>query len=108
MDEKIKNAVLVVKATADNAKAVSRKSIKHLEESRDPLEADPVSFMYLERVQELELLSARIDAVRSRLQGITKVVSIFLDLASGIALQNLAKESREGERGDAKAKRKHA
>lgn len=95
LDEKIKNAALVVKATADNAKAqlASYRSIKHLEESRDPFETDPVSFMYLEQLRELELLSTRIDALRSRLQGITKVVSIFLDLANGIALQNLAKES---------------
>jgi Mg2+ and Co2+ transporter CorA len=95
LDEKISNAALVIKATADNAKAqlASYKSVKHLEESHDPFEADPVSFMYLEQLRELELLSTRIDALRSRLQGITKVVSIFLDLGSGIALQNLAKES---------------
>jgi hypothetical protein len=95
LDEKISNAALVIKATADNAKAqlASYKSVKHLEESHGPFEADPVSFMYLEQLTELELLSTRIDALRSRLQGITKVVSIFLDLGSGIALQNLAKES---------------
>jgi Mg2+ and Co2+ transporter CorA len=95
LDEKISNAALVIKTTADNVKAqlASYKSIKHLEESRDPFEADPVSFMYLEQLRELELLSTRIDALRSRLQGITNVVSIFLDLGSGIALQNLAKES---------------
>jgi hypothetical protein len=95
LDEKISNAALVIKATADNVKAqlASYKSITHLEESRDPFEADPVSFMYLAQLRELELLSTRIDELRPSLQGIANVVSIFLDLGSGIALQNPAKES---------------
>jgi Mg2+ and Co2+ transporter CorA len=95
LEEKISNAALVIKSTADSAKAqlASYRSINRREDHRNLPEDDPISFMYLEQLRELELLSTRTDALRSRLQGITNMVSIFLDLNNGISLQNLAKES---------------
>ena len=43
---------------------------------------------------QLKAASLRLEHLRSRLQGITSLVSSFLDLSNGFALQELAKESR--------------
>jgi hypothetical protein len=51
------------------------------------------NFIIEEQLRELEQISGRIDALRAELQSITSLVSSFLDLSNGFALQELAKES---------------
>jgi Mg2+ and Co2+ transporter CorA len=54
---------------------------------------DLTYFCFSEQLRDLDQIAERIAALQSELQGITALVSSFLDLSSGLALQNLAKES---------------
>lgn len=100
LDDKMLNATLAIQSTADNVRSQLEffKSFSSSNGSPAPTNHDTISSMFLEQSRELELLSSRVDALRSRLRGITSLVSSFLDLSNGFALQGLAKESgRENE-----------
>jgi hypothetical protein len=97
LDDKLQNAAIAIKSTMENVKA-------HLDCHRSVQEAAPkdeeptgtfVVSSFMEQLQELDMLTMRVEALRVRLQGITSLVSSFLELNNGFALQSLAKESRK-------------
>ncbi len=95
LDDKLLNAALVIKSTTDDLTSqfdyYTSFGISH--RHSEPDEHTSTTFLISEQLKELRLLSLRIESLRSRLQGITNLVSSFLDLSSGFALQDLAKES---------------
>ena len=95
LDDKLLDASLAIKSTSDNVKSLlgSYKSIRGTQSEQVTPAYRLVTALCFEQLQELDLLSTRVDALRSRLKGITNLVSSFLDLSSGFALQDLAKES---------------
>jgi hypothetical protein len=99
LDRALLTASIVVRSTADNVRTLSEFH-DHVQtfENRDASIGDMCSFTFKEQLRELDHISSRIDALRAELQGITELVASFLDLSSGLALQELAKESsRENE-----------
>jgi hypothetical protein len=97
LDDKLQNTATVIKSTIENVKA-------HLDchgsvqEGAPKDEEPPRPFVipsFMEQLHELHMLTVRVDALRTRLQGITSLVSSFLELNNGFALQSLAKESRK-------------
>jgi Mg2+ and Co2+ transporter CorA len=94
LDRALLNASVVVKSTADNVRTLgvfhdyTRKA-----EGQDDCTGAVCSSVIKEQLRELDQISGRIDALRTELQGITNLVGSFLDLSSGFALQDLAKES---------------
>lgn len=64
---------------------------------------------FMEQLKELDTLILRVDPLRARLQGITSLVSSFLEPNNGFALQSLAKDSgRENEEMRKLSERMHA
>ena len=97
LDDKLQNAAIAIKSTIENVKA-------HLDCHGSVREGAPkdeertgcfVIPGFMEQLRELDMLTLRVDALRARLQGITSLVSSFLELNNGFALQSLAKESRK-------------
>jgi hypothetical protein len=95
LDDKLQNAAIAIKSTIENIKA-------HLDchgsvQEGASKDEEPTGFFvipgFMEQLQELDMLTLRVDALRARLQGITNLVSSFLELNNGYALQSLAKES---------------
>jgi Mg2+ and Co2+ transporter CorA len=97
LDEKLLNAELVIKATTSTVKYLLKfyESTLKLKVEQQAVNDDSITFAFVNQLQELDLNSMRVEALRARLQGITNSVSSFLDLNSGFALQNLARESRK-------------
>jgi hypothetical protein len=97
LDEKMLNAELVIKATTNTVQYLLEfhRSTQKLEVEQRVVNDDFIAFVLLDQLHELDLNSLRVEALRARLQGITNLVSSFLDLNSGFALQGLAKESRK-------------
>jgi len=96
LDNKLQNAAIAISSTMENVKA-------HVDCHRTvqkgvPKDEDSTEFLviptFMEQLQELTILAMRVEALRVRLQGITNLVSNFLALNNGFALQSLAKESR--------------
>jgi hypothetical protein len=96
LDDKLQNAAVALRSTMENVKA-------HLDCHRSVQEAQPkdedstefsVIPSFMEQLSELNMLTVRVEALRVRLQGITNLVSSFLGLNNGFALQSLAQESR--------------
>lgn len=95
LDDKLQNAAIAIKSTIQNVKA-------HLDCHASVWEGAPkdeeptgcfVIPSFREQLQELDMLTFQVDALRARLQGITSLVSNFLELNNGFALQSLARES---------------
>jgi Mg2+ and Co2+ transporter CorA len=100
LDRALLNALVVVKSTADNVRTLGEfhSYVRNMDGEDDCREEACFSIIE-EQLRELEQISGRIDALRAELQSITNLLSSFLDLSSGFALQALAKESgKESER----------
>lgn len=94
LDRALLNASVVVKSTADNVRTLGElHDHARKMEGQDNSTRDVCSIIMKEQLRELDQISARIDALRAELQGITNLVASFLDLSSGLALQDLTKES---------------
>jgi hypothetical protein len=96
LDNKLQNAAIAISSTMENVKA-------HLDCHRSiqegvPKDEESSEFLvipgFMEQLQELNMLAIRVEALKVRLQGIANLVSGFLELKNGFALQSLAKESR--------------
>lgn len=93
LDQALLTASLVVKSSIDNVQTLGEfyNSVHEMEGGN--YEGEIYSFTIKEQLRELHQISGRIDALRMELQSITNLVASFLDLSSGFALQDLAKES---------------
>ena len=96
LDEKLINAALIIKATLSTIQQLlsTYSSIQESKAHRQAIHDDPIAIVLSNQLQELHLNNMRVEALRARVQGITNSVSSFLDLDSGFALQDLAKESK--------------
>ena len=94
LDRALLTASVVVRSTTDNVRTLGEFH-DHVRKmaGQDDGTGDVCSFAIKEQLRELDHISGRIDALRAELQGITNLVASFLDLSSGLALQELAKES---------------
>lgn len=107
LDQKLLSASVAVKSTSESVRTLRdfQAIVQKMEEGDDiegkdnKTNMDGLSyFCFSEQLRDLDQISERILALRSELQGITALVSSFLDLSNGYALQSLAKESgRENE-----------
>ena len=95
LDEKLLNALLATSATADTLSALTS-AWKSIAESFQPPAAcytDLICTSFEDQQRDLRLITSQIENLRSKLAGITNLLSSFLDLSSGFSLQNLVKES---------------
>ncbi|ERF76779.1 hypothetical protein EPUS_02318 [Endocarpon pusillum Z07020] len=111
LDGKLQNAAIAIKSTIENVRAhldCHRLLREGVSEVKEPAGGFIVSDL-MEQLKELDTLVLRVDALRARLQGITSLVSSFLELNNGFALQSLAKDSgRENEEMRKLSERMHA
>ncbi|KIW64562.1 hypothetical protein PV04_09487 [Phialophora macrospora] len=95
LDEKLLNSMLAITATMDTSSALSstwESLVRHWHApSADYLELMRASFDYHQR--SLGLLATEITHLRTKLAGVTNLLSSFLDLSSGYSLHRLALES---------------
>ncbi|KIW56964.1 hypothetical protein PV05_05575 [Exophiala xenobiotica] len=95
LDEKLLNAMLAVTATTDTISALSTSWESLVRKCRSPdmdrFELMRTNFEHHQR--SLKLLDAEIISLRTKLAGVTSLLSSFLDLSSGYSLQRLAQES---------------
>lgn len=96
LEEKLVNAALIIKATINTVQQLLSiySSIRESKPNQQAIYDDPIAVVLSNQLQELDLNSIRVEAQRARVQSITNSVSSFLDLDSGFALQNIAKESK--------------
>lgn len=111
LDGKLQNAAIAIKSTMENVRAhldCHRLVREGVSEDKEQAGRFIVSG-FMEQLKELDTLILRVDALRARLQGITSLVSSFLELNNGFALQSLAKDSgRENEEMRKLSERMHA
>ena len=92
LDESLLDALLSIKATSDTVKSLlSYFRSAPTTSARGP--SNVVEFSFVEQIQDLNLLEVQLEQLRSKLVGLTNLLSSFLDLGSGFAMQVLARES---------------
>ena len=96
LENKILAAQLAVNATRDDVATLHRIATEPLDEESKYSHSERIALMsgFSQQLRELEVSSLRLGQLHARLQSITTLVSSFLDLSNGFALQELAKESR--------------
>jgi hypothetical protein len=96
LENKILTAQLAVNATRDDVATLHRLITDSPDSESKYSHSERITLMncFSEQLRELEVSSLRLGQLHARLQGITNLVSSFLDLSNGFALQELAKESR--------------
>ena len=111
LDDKLQNAAIAIKSTMENVRAhldCHRLVREGVSKDEEPTERF-IASGFMEQLKELDTLILRVDALRVRLQGITSLVSSFLELNNGFTLQSLAKDSgRENEEMRKLSERMHA
>lgn len=93
LDEKVQNSLSAVKHTEELLGAILRTYETACGKWPD-LSDNDIAAVYAGMSDELHVLVLRLQALQTRLQGVTNLVSSFLELSSGFALQQLARESR--------------
>lgn len=93
LDEKLLNALLVARAQLDTIQSLRMTASNHA----GTLQPDPkfTQCVLQEQLSDLELYIVQLNALRTKLSSASTLLSSFLDLGSGLALQNLARESRQ-------------
>ena len=96
LENKILAAKLAVSATRDDVATLHRVAAQSLDEETKYSHSELITLIngFSQQLRELEVSSLRLGQLHARLQSITNLVSSFLDLSNGFALQELAKESR--------------
>jgi hypothetical protein len=93
LDEKLINALLVARAQLNTVKSLQ------ISESTNTVHPQGDSkftqYVLQEQTSDLELCIVQLNALRTKLSSARTLLSSFLDLGSGLALQNLARESRQ-------------
>jgi Mg2+ and Co2+ transporter CorA len=95
LDEILLNALLASGATADTLSGL-RSAWEFTAESIPPPTACSTKLIrtsFENQKRDLQRITSQIETLRSKLAGVTNLLSNFLDLSSGLALQKLAKES---------------
>jgi Mg2+ and Co2+ transporter CorA len=95
LDEKLLNALLATNATADTLSALISAWESTAEFSQAPAACytELIRTSFEDQKRDLRLITSQIENLRSKLAGVTNLLSSFLDLSSGFSLQNLVKES---------------
>jgi Mg2+ and Co2+ transporter CorA len=95
LDEKLLNALLATSATADTLSALMSAWESTAEFSLTPAASytELIRTSFEDQKRDLRLITSQIEHLRSKLAGVTNLLSSFLDLSSGFSLQNLVKES---------------
>lgn len=92
LDDRMGNALVAIKATKNDLRSLTERSVQ----IGLCLDTDNYAVLAIsEKLRELENLSLKLEALRLRLAGVANLVTNFLDLSSGFALQQLGKESRQ-------------
>jgi hypothetical protein len=96
LENKILTAQLAVNATRDDVATLHRIATESLDSESKCSHSERITLMngFSQQLRELDVSSLRLGQLHARLQSITNLVSSFLDLSNGFALQELAKESR--------------
>jgi Mg2+ and Co2+ transporter CorA len=95
LEEKLSDAVLIVKATVDTVSGLlsAYESVRTCSQTASPSQANLVRASFHDQLRDLQLITAQLEKLRNKLACTTSLLSNFLDLSSGFALQNLARES---------------
>jgi Mg2+ and Co2+ transporter CorA len=93
LDEKVQNALSALRHTKELLKAVLEEC-EEMRETEPDLASANISAVFETMLRETDVLLLRLQALQSRLQGVSNIVSSFLELSSGFALQQLTRESR--------------
>ncbi|KKY17025.1 hypothetical protein UCRPC4_g05751 [Phaeomoniella chlamydospora] len=91
LDGKVLNSLAAVKHTKE---VVSALSAAYNSASEGSTSSNNINIALSEKLSDLDILSLKLQTMRTTIQGISNLVSNFLDLNSGYALQELARESR--------------
>jgi Mg2+ and Co2+ transporter CorA len=91
LDDKMGNSILAMRSSKDDLAHLLQFLSEHSASARSP---ESVITAMQETLHELDRLILKAEALQSRLGGIANLVSSFLDLSNGLALQQLGKESR--------------
>ncbi|KAK5467372.1 hypothetical protein LTS15_000344 [Exophiala xenobiotica] len=89
LHEKLSNTILALQASKEDLRLVAGRMKR-----RPPDETKCMELAVEEKLDETERLILKAEALRSRIDGIALLVSSFLELSNGFALQQLGKESR--------------
>jgi hypothetical protein len=92
LDDRIGNSLVAIKATVHDLRSLMESSVQT---GLCPGVEDCASLAITEKLRELENLSLKLESLRLRLAGVASLVTNFLDLSNGFALQRLGQESRE-------------
>ncbi len=91
LDDRMGNSSVAIKATEHDLRSLLEQSLQgRLAQTHDDLAILAIT----EKLRELESLSLKLEALRTRLAGVANLVTSFLDLSNGLALQELGQESR--------------
>ncbi|KIX10395.1 uncharacterized protein Z518_01477 [Rhinocladiella mackenziei CBS 650.93] len=91
LDDRMANSLVAIKATENDLRSLMERS---LQAGLHRGGSDSAALAIAEKLKELENLSLKLEALRARLAGVANLVTNFLDLNNGFALQQLGKESR--------------
>ncbi|KAK5444249.1 hypothetical protein LTS15_010364 [Exophiala xenobiotica] len=92
LDDRIGNSLVAIKATEHDLRSLMESSLRT---GLCPDVEDRAILAITEKLKELENLSLKLESLRLRLAGVASLVTNFLDLSNGFALQQLGKESRQ-------------
>lgn len=95
LDEKLLNSLLATNATADTLSSLISAWESRIEfpQTSDACYTELIRTTFEDQKRDLRLITSQLEALRSKVAGVTNVLSSFLELSSGLSLQNLVKQS---------------
>jgi hypothetical protein len=93
LDEKVQNSLSAVRHTKELLEAVLHEYDMLCNKHPD-MANDDIFTVFKCLLRESDVFLLRLEALQTRLQGVANIVSSFLELSSGFALQQLTRESR--------------
>ena len=93
LDEKVQNALSAIRHTKELLEAVIEE-YQAMQRAQTGLAIADILTIFKNLLRETDVLVLRLQALQTRLQGVSNIVSSFLELSSGFALQQLTRESR--------------
>jgi Mg2+ and Co2+ transporter CorA len=94
LDEKMLNTLIILRSTIDTLRCLN----DHYRSCQDQtygLGCATLGVAFYERLRELEMLVLRVEGLQSKLQNITALLSSFLDLNNGFAIQKLTEKGSQ-------------
>ena len=92
LDDRMGNSLVAIRATEHDLRSLMESSLRTGLYSGNE---DCATLAISEKLKELENLSLKLEALSMRPAGVASLVTNFLDLSNGFALQQLGKESRQ-------------